>query len=27
MGVKKTDSRAEIAKKAEICLFDAFLRF
>jgi len=27
MGVKKTNSRAEIAKKAEICLFDAFLRF
>jgi len=27
MGVKKTNSRVEIAKKAEICLFDAFLRF
>jgi len=27
MGAKKTNSRAEIAKKAEICLFDAFLRF
>jgi len=27
MGAKKINSRAEIAKKAEICLFDAFLRF
>ena len=25
MGLKKEISRAEIAKKAEICLFDAFL--
>jgi hypothetical protein len=24
MGSKKTNSRAEIAKKAEICLFDTF---
>jgi len=27
MGSKKENSRAEIAKKAEICLFDAFLGF
>jgi hypothetical protein len=27
MGSKKINSRAEIAKKAEICLFDAFLRY
>jgi len=26
MGPKKANSRAGIAKKAEICLFDAFMR-
>jgi hypothetical protein len=27
MGAKNINSRVEIAKKAEICLFNAYLRF